>query len=449
MSRYSVRFVLGIMGLLAVGCIAGIDPTVDHPAGPSEPTSEPATSPTPVAPISTEIPTSTPFVTATIPAAVLDGDLPISGASYRIPLTIRHVTEETVTLFFELDRPTPASLFVHSEGQIIEAALAPDQTRHLVTIDGLIPDTGYRAVVAIEAVEDRFEQPGFLSGPWGPVAFQTASETGSLRIGVIGDASFGDPVTSELVAQMSVADLDFVLHAGDVVDETELDADPFQSYAGKFYTPFAPLLTQMPVYTVIGNHDYDSDIRWQDAPFYYYAFPPFPDSRFPGQEDRTKNQYYAFVYQDIQFLMLDTQTFFGQPGWEEQQAWFSERLADSTFRMTIPVLHVPPFGSSSVHPTDSLPVRNTWVPLFESAQVPLVISGHFHQYERLQKNGVTYLISGGGSSTLYAPGDMLEESVVFKRQSHYVMLEIDEQGMRLTAIGLGGEVLDQFSILAQ
>ncbi len=134
---------------------------------------------------------------------------------------------------------------------------------------------------------------------------------------------------------------------------------------------FAPLLSRMPIYTVPGNHDYDPDIRWNGSPFYDNAFPPFPDPRFPGQEERARNQYYAIVYGDIQFVFLDTQTFYGVPGREPQLAWLTERLADTTYAATIPVFHVAPFTSSSVHPNDGLPVRQTWSPLFEAAGVPV------------------------------------------------------------------------------
>jgi predicted phosphodiesterase len=461
MSGLPQRFVLVIVSLLVAGCtsyLANSDPTISSQVNSPELALEPVSSPTPAssamsistaAPTITAAPTATPFVDDILPAAVLDGDLPLSDISYRIPLTIRHVSQNAVTLFFELDRPTPVRLFIRSPGaavQSVEVNLDPEQTRHLVTVEDLSPDTDYEAIVAIEIAEDSFEQPAFLSQAWGPVTYHTPAGSGSLRIGVIGDASFGDPVTTDLVNAMAGADLDFVLHAGDVVDETAQDVDPFLSYAEKFYTPFAPLLKQLPVYTVIGNHDYDADIRWLDAPFYYYAFPPFPDPLFPAQGDQPKNQYYAFVYHDIQFLMLDTQVFFGQPGRDEQQAWLNERLADSTFRMTIPVFHVAPFSSSSVHATDSLPVQATWSPLFESANVPVVFSGHFHQYERLRNNGLTYIVSGGGSSILYAPGELIPQSEVFKRQSHFVLLEIDEEGIRLTAIARGGEVIDQLGI---
>ena len=92
-----------------------------------------------------------------------------------------------------------------------------------------------------------------------------------------------------------------------------------------------------------------------------------------------------------------------------------ERLADPRFRITIPVFHVAPYSSSIVHPDDGLPVRYSWNWRFEQSKVPLVLSGHFHHYERLVANGITYIVSGGGSSTLYAQGELLQK-VNFMRE---------------------------------
>ncbi len=406
----------------------------------------------PVAPSASLTPlplTAAPEATAT-PIPLIAVDLPLSDLSYAIPLTVRHVTNSSATLFFELEAPSVGRMLVQPEdgaAVAIELPIDPSSLRWLWTVEGLTPANRYRVVVALEPAGEPAQQPRFRSREWGPVTFRTAPDSGVVRIGVIGDASFGDLATFDLVRQMAASDLDFVLHAGDVVDETEVGGDPFDSYAEKFFAPFEPLLTQMPVYTIPGNHDYDTDIRFRGAPFYDHVFPPFPDLSFPGQEERERNQYYAFARSGFQFVMLDSQVFFGVDGLEEQTGWLKERLSDPRFKATIPVVHVAPFSSSSVHPTNSLPVRRGWVPLFAAARVPLVFSGHFHQYERLAAHGITYIVTGGGSSTLYAPGEWLPESLRFARSTHFVLMELDGDRIRLKAIALGGEILDQTEIV--
>lgn len=51
--------------------------------------------------------------------------------------------------------------------------------------------------------------------------------------------------------------------------------------------------------------------------------------------------------------------------------------------------------------------------------MPLVLSGHSHHYERLFADGITYFVSGGGSGTLYAIGDILPESQLSMRNCLY------------------------------
>jgi predicted phosphodiesterase len=376
-------------------------------------------------------------------------DLPLAEVAYRLPLTLRHVSQSSATLFFELNLPAEGQFVLQPTTQTesgFERALDPGQTRHLLTFEKLTPGTEYEAFVVLGNSREAYQQPNFQSRAWGPVRFSTPTDTGPLRFGVIGDASFGDPATIALIAAMADSELDFVLNLGDVVDETGPVSDPYESYAVKFYSPFEPLLTRMPIYTVPGNHDYDPDIRWNGSPFYDTAFPPFPDPLFPGQGDRSRNQYYAVAYQGVQFVFLDTQTFYGVPGREEQLVWLTERLVDPTFAATVPIFHVSPLSSSSVHPRDGRPVRSTWSPLFEAAGVPVVFSGHFHQYERLQAGGITYVVSGGGSSILYAPGALVPESQIFHRRTHFVLGELEAGLLRLTAIGLEGEILDQVEI---
>ena len=375
----------------------------------------------------------------------VEEDLGLSAISYRIPLTIRHVTGDSAVLFFELSEPAAGTVYLRPIGSgdpQQEVDFSATETRHQIIFEKLLPGRRFQATVALETPEHDSQQPSFLGRAWGPLSFVVPQPEDSLRFGVIGDASFGDPATRALIEQMAGAGLDFVLHAGDVVDETEPGVNPYDAYAEKFYDVFEPLLRDLPIYTVPGNHDYEFDIRLGEEPFYFRAFPAFPDPEQPGQGTAERNQYYAFESHSIQFVMLDSQVLFGVPGREEERTWLEERLADTRFKATIPIVHVAPFSSSSVHPTDSLPVRQAWVPLFETAHVPAVFSGHFHQYERLSVSGITYIVSGGGSSTLYAPGPLLPQSQEFRRQTHFVLCEVNEDTLVLTAVGLGGEVID-------
>jgi len=392
----------------------------------------------------TSQPTETPSPTVTSTPDYFLQDLPLSEIDYLIPLTVRNITNSQATFFFELENPSNGKLIYRDLQTLLQGELAFSDidTRQMITIEGLTPDREYETLIILGNEVNGFRQPGFAGKDWGSISFRSSSEKWPLRIGVIGDASFGDDATNKLVNLIATQDLDFLIHTGDLVYETD-GSDPLNSYLLKFFIPFAPILHQGPIYTVLGNHDYDSVLRWEGMPFYDYAFPPFPQKDFSYPAMRRGNQYYAFAYQDIQFLMLDTHVFAGAGGRVDQDSWIEERLDDPRFRLTIPVFHVAPYSSSIVHPNDGLPVRYSWNWRFEEAEVPLVLSGHFHHYERLVANEITYIVSGGGSSTLYAQGIPLPESKIYARKTHFVLLEIYEEHIDLTTKVLTGETIDR------
>lgn len=396
-----------------------------------------------------EFSTSAPTITTTPAFDYFSTEYPYSDTGYIIPLTVRHVTDETAWLFFELNNPIEGRLVFRAADPEYpnqgEVAFSADETRHMITVTNLSPGVRYQALVLLGRNASELQQPLFNRTTWGVVNFKTASNEIPIKIGVLGDASFGDEATQTLITLLASQDLDFVLNTGDVVYETD-NSDLVNSYTHKYFEPFSPLLHQLPVYTVMGNHDYDWALEWQGAPFYDYAFPPFSDPNFTYPESRRGNQYYAFAYQDIQFLMLDSQVLFGVQGRADEEAWMKERLADTRYRITIPVFHVAPYSSSAVHPDDSLPVRYAWLPIFEAANVPVAFSGHFHHYERLNVNGITYIVSGGGSSTLYAQGGQLAESEIYVRRTHFVRMDIYEDRIEINAIAKEGDVIDRATI---
>jgi len=450
-SREFYLLLAGVCGLLLL--MAGCKPAPTQAITPTAVklstmthTKEATSAATPTATASPH-PTSSPSPAPTR----LTSDLPLSHVSYRLPLTIRHVTENTAILFFELSHPSTGSVTLQPVNQTlptITTAFGADNARHLLTIQGLRPATNYEIILSLEE-NGQLTQPSFQSRAWTPMQVRTRSEKQRFfRIGIIGDASFGDTATTALIEQMAQADLDFVLNLGDVVDETSYGVDPFESYAEKFFTPFEPLLHQMPVYTVPGNHDYDADMRYEGQPFYAYVFPPFSEDDPAADDESFTGQFALLPAGDLQILLLDAMTIFGLPGRDAQETWLAERLTDDNYRAVIPVFHVSPYSSSVVHPQDSAFTRAVWVPQFESAgSVPLVLSGHFHHYERLLVNDITYLVSGGGSSILYAAGPYLPESQIYTHQTHFVLLEINDDRLQMSAISVDGILLDEYSLV--
>lgn len=76
--------------------------------------------------------------------------------------------------------------------------------------------------------------------------------------------------------------------------------------------------------------------------------------------------------------------------------------------------------------------------------VDVVFNGHKHSYERNEVNGVTYVVTAGGGAPLYAMQEREPTQAVFVEDYHFVLVEIDGEHLRATAISSQGTVLDAF-----
>ena len=439
---------------LLVGLLAGcqVAPTTVSTWSPTNPSAQlpSSTPPTLAAPLGSPVSTPTASLFTSTPFLPL-ADLPLSEISYVIPLTLQAVSEDSAVFLFELDRSAAGSLLLRSTDQAEEFvqafSISSSTPYQLITVAPLEADREYEAILALQAEDGVFTQPAFLGESWGSVRFRTQRAAEPLRVGVIGDSGFGELVTAQLVEQMAGEQLDFVIHTGDLVYNASENASPAEAFALKYFQPFAPLLHQLPIYAVPGNHEYAQDARIDGVPYYYHVFPSLLDSGQVDPSPSKRRQYYAIVYQNIQFIFLDSQVFFGEKGKTEQEEWLDQRLQDDQTKYSVVIMHVPLFTSSVIHPKDSQPVRQAWHDKFTGAGVPLVLSGHSHNYERLVVDGVTYVVTGGGSSQLYPALTIDPDSQAFSWSSHFVLLELFEDQIKILAIDKNGKILDQAQVL--
>jgi hypothetical protein len=63
----------------------------------------------------------------------------------------------------------------------------------------------------------------------------------------------------------------------------------------------------------------------------------------------------------------------------------------------------------------------------------IVFSGHVHNYERHEHNGVTYFVSGGGAAHAYPIERAADDPFQSKEINyHYLLVEVDSQGAKIT-----------------
>lgn len=433
---------LSLLLALVLGAVACGPGLLTETAAPTaEPTTEVATvsaAPTPEPSLAPTVPEPTPA-----PTPSLDWVLaaPEAEAAFRIPLMVRHVGERSAILQFQLEGPIVAQLVVWraaDRGDLRQLTLS--NGGGAVAVDALEPGVAYEAAVMVPG--EVAARPTMLGEPWPVVRFTTrAPGASSFRLAAFGDSGFAEPVTRSLAEAIAEDEVDLVLHTGDVAYRLHEEADPPTGFLFKLYEPLAPLLQRAPFYPVPGNHEFDGATTWRGEPYYQEAFPPVEGAHisYPPASD---GMWYAFSVGDVQFLMLNSQSAFGRPGLEEQTAWLEERIGDRSYRYSIVVLHVPPLNAGR-HQGDSAIIRSRWGELLDSPRVPLVLSGHDHNYQRFETGTTTYVVTGGGSRSLYPVSGRAPNMHAAERITHYVLIDLNEGAIRLQAIDERGTVFDQ------
>jgi len=178
---------------------------------------------------------------------------------------------------------------------------------------------------------------------------------------------------------------------------------------------------------VLGNHDYELGRGSYEL----------STLQMPGR-------YYTRRLGDgVQLFFLDANRITAR-----ETAWLEQQLSESTATWKIALFHQPPFACGG-HAGDRDVVRS-WVPLFESYGVQLVLSGHDHDYERFApRNGVTYVVHGGGGQELYplhrCPSSYPRTVRRFAEHGFLYVSATDEQ-LDVSAVSLQGRVRDHFAL---
>lgn len=275
---------------------------------------------------------------------------------------------------------------------------------HTLRIDGLVPGRRYRYQLAIDGLSP-------LAGE--VTTAPLLGDSRPLLLAVFGDeqaSPSNDSVSSKAIVQAVLAESpDLVIGTGDLVGQGDSQED--WKELSKTHRPLWSQLLYLPA---LGNHELIGD---SDGSFFRKLLP------------QAKTRYYAVRYGFLQLIFLDG----NRPGSVEQTQFLKDELTkssrDPSVRARMVVLHQPPL-SMGLHCGESRSMR-AWMTLFEQHKVDAVLAGHDHAYERLERNGVPYFVSGGGGAKLYdrSPCGQPDEPALQRYESvhHYVMIELRPQ----------------------
>lgn len=262
--------------------------------------------------------------------------------------------------------------------------------------------------------------------PATPTLEATAThEPQRLSFAVIGDYGTSGVGSQEVAALVNGWDPDLVLTVGD----NNYPDGAAGTIAGNITQHYGRFIDEGRFFPTLGNHDVTTDFG---RPYLEYF-------ELPGNE-----RYYEFVRGDVHFFAVnsDWREVDGISASSRQADWLREALAASTAPWQVVYFHAPPYVSMEAK---EVPVLR-WP--FAQWGADLVLSGHAHLYERLQIDGLSYLISGLGGGGIYAFDDepVLESQSRFNGDYGALLVEASASQLTTQFVTRAGVVVDRLTL---
>lgn len=242
---------------------------------------------------------------------------------------------------------------------------------------------------------------------------------------VYGDTRTRHDFHRKVADAIAKSDPDFVVHTGDLVsDGAETSLWPI------FFSIEKELLRKTAFFPCLGNHERNNS--------QYYEF---FDVKEPYYSFNWGNAHFAVLNSDVGNAAADAA---GKDRfWAEQTRWFEADLkAAQKADLRFVVFHHPPFTAYAKRQSEVSRTREL-VPLFEQYKMTAVFSGHDHNYQHHVKNGIHYIVTGGGGAPLY-PVDAPIPEMTKKVESteHFVKVSVNGKQARVEAVALDGHMID-------
>lgn len=259
-----------------------------------------------------------------------------------------------------------------------------------------------------------------------------------VRFGVIGDYGSGSEAEGNVADLIISWEPEFIITTGDN-NYPNGELETIDEHIGQFFHEYiSPYQgshgegSQVNrFFPTLGNHDWNAP--GAEPYLGYFAL--------PGNE-----RYYDFVRGPVHFFALDSDS--REPDGvgrsSMQAAWLQAGLSESVSPWKIVYFHHAPYSSGTHGPVDWM----QWP--FAEWGADLILSGHDHTYERILKDGITYIVNGLGGKSKYEFLEVVEGSQVRYNEDYGAMLvEADQDILHLEFINRQDEVIDTFQITKQ
>lgn len=232
------------------------------------------------------------------------------------------------------------------------------------------------------------------------------------------------------------------------------DEDDDWFYA--FYQPYRYLLSRIPFYPTVGNHDSEvteeRDDRLQLIDNFYLQH-RFRNGQSGEIASLEPGLVYRFQYgKMINFLCADSsrhqetgERFTGLPEYRrffERALSLNDEHTKEAPHWNIVFAHHPPYCAGPEYRNDKAMLESI-VPLLErAAEQPfsgcVMLSGHEHNFQYARANGVDYFITGAAGKLRLAPPTKFEtaHTRAWASAPHFLLIEISSRHLSATPLGL-------------
>lgn len=251
------------------------------------------------------------------------------------------------------------------------------------------------------------------------------------RFGVYGDTRDGHDAHRKIVDAVTASKPALVLQTGDLVSDSSVGWQwaIFDDITGK-------MRSSIPYYPARGNHD-------NEGGSYFETY-------LPTKGVHREGFYYSFDKGRIHFVAIDTEDTLVETG--PQYLWLEADMkkANEEGRFIVPYYHkaIYSIGPHSAQ-RDVLALAPILHDLFRRHEVKLVFQGHDHQYYRTIRDGIVYVVTGGGGAPLYStshpelgvPGDVSEVN------HHFCIGDVFADRIVMSVFRADLSTLDAFTVM--